>query len=78
MFLRYGYALNRVWDVSESGLEPMSHFTYWKCADIWINEGVGVNQRAMQDIQRAFLNGVTIWNDPTEVGKVSIYDNEPA
>ena len=78
MFLRYGYALNRVWDVSESGLELMSHFTYWKCADIWINEGVGVNQRAMQDIQRAFLNGVTIWNDPTEVGKVSIYDNEPA
>ena len=78
MFLRYGYALNRVWDVSESGLELMSHFTYWKCADIWINEGVGVNQRAMQDIQRAFLNGVTIWNEPTEVGKVSIYDNEPA
>ena len=78
MFLRYGYALNRVWDVSVSGLELMSHFTYWKCADIWINEGVGVNQRAMQDIQRAFLNGVTIWNEPTEVGKVSIYDNEPA
>lgn len=78
MFLRYGYALNRVWDVSETGLELMSHFTYWKCADIWINEGVGVNQRAMQDIQRVFLNGVTIWNEPTEVGKVSIYDNEPA
>lgn len=78
MFLRYGYALNRVWDVSVSGLELMSHFTYWKCADIWINEGIGVNQGAMNDIKRAFLDGVTIWRKPDEVGKVSIYDNQPA
>lgn len=77
MFLRYGYALNRVWDVSVSGLELMSHFTYWKCADIWLNEGIGVNQGAMNDIKRAFLDGVTIWREPDEVGKVSIYDNQP-
>lgn len=75
LMLRYGYALNQVWNVSDSGLMLMKHFTYWKASDLWINEGEGVNQGAQGDIQRAFENGVTVWNDPNMIGKVSIYDN---
>lgn len=75
LMLRYGYALNQVVNVQNTGLCCMANFTYWKAADIWINEGEGVNQNAQRDIQRAFENGVTVWKDPNKVGKVSIYDN---
>lgn len=75
LMLRYGYALNQVWNVNDSGLLLMKHFTYWKASDIWINEGDGVNQDAQSDIQSAFESGVTVWSNPNEIGKVSIYDN---
>lgn len=75
LMLRYGYALNQVWNVSESGLNLMKYFTYWKAPDMFINEGSGVNQGAQKDIQSAFENGVTVWSDPDLIGKVSIYDN---
>lgn len=75
MMLRYGYSLNEVWNVNDSGLCLMKHYTYWKASDLWINEGEGVNQNAQRDIQRAFMQGVTVWNDPEKIGKVSIYDN---
>lgn len=75
LMLRYGYALNQVWNVENSGLLLMKHFTYWKASDIWINEGEGVNQDAQRDIQSAFESGVTIWNNPEDIGKVSIYAN---
>lgn len=75
LMLRYGYAFNQVWDMETTSLTMMKHFTYWKATDIWINQGEGVNGDAQRDIQRAFENGVTIWNNPDEIGKVSIYDN---
>lgn len=75
LMLRYGYALNQVWDVNASGLCLMKHYTYWKASDLWINEGEGVNQNAQRDIQKAFLKGVTVWDNPEDIGKVSIYDN---
>ena len=75
LMLRYGYALNQVWDIGNSGLTLMKYFTYWKASDIWINEGAGVNQGAQQDIKSAFENGVTVWDNPDKIGKVSIYDN---
>ena len=75
LMLRFGYSLNQVWNVTDSGLNLMKHFTYWEAADIWINEGEGVNQDAQSDIQSAFERGVTVWANPNEIGKVSIYDN---
>ena len=75
LMLRYGYALNQVWNIDESGLTLMKHYTYWKASNIWINEGEGVNQDAQADIQAAFERGVTVWNNPDDIGKVSIYDN---
>lgn len=76
VMLRYGYMLNQIWDMHTHSLTPMKHFSFWKANEIWVNTGSGVNQDAQNDIKEAFLNGVTIWSNPEEIGKVSIYDNQ--
>ena len=75
-FLRYGYALNQVWDVEESGLCPMSHFCYWKAEDIWVDDRQSSNNAVQSLITNMFLRGVTIWKNPEEVGRVDIHDNK--
>lgn len=75
MFARYGYALNQLWDVRESGLKLMKHFTYWKASDIWVDDRQSSNNAVNRSIEAMFMNGVTIWNNPDEIGRVSIYAN---
>lgn len=75
MFARYGYALNQNWDVATSGLKLMRHFTYWKCADIWVDDRKSSNNMVQNFITKMFLQGVTVWNNPNEIGRVNIYDN---
>jgi hypothetical protein len=75
MMLRFGYALNQNWDVEASGLKIMKHFTYWKAQDVWVNNGSGVTNTAQYAIQNILERGVTVWNDPDEIGKVGIYGN---
>lgn len=75
MMLRFGYALNQNWDVEASGLKIMKHFTYWKAQDVWVNDGSGVTNTARYAIQSILERGVTVWNDPDEIGKVGIYGN---
>lgn len=73
-FLRYGYALHRAWDMS-NGFHYGKHFTFWKAEDIWINEGNGLSGNAVNIIGEILLKGVTVWKNPEEIGKISIYDN---
>jgi len=73
-FLRFGYALHRVWDMSQ-GFNYMKYFTFWKAEDIWVNDGTGVANIATNTISDILLKGVTVWSDPTKIGMVSIYDN---
>lgn len=75
IFARYGYTLNQIWDVGTSGLKLMNHFTYWKAADIWVDDREASNNSVNTFIRNMFLNGVTVWNDPTEIGKVNVYTN---
>jgi hypothetical protein len=75
MFARYGYALNQNWDVANSGLKLMRHFTYWKCTDIWVDDRKSSNNVVQNFITKMFLQGVTVWNNPNEIGRVNIYDN---
>lgn len=75
-FLRYGYALNQVWNVEESGLCPMPHFCYWRAADIWVDDRASSNNVVQEIMTAIFTKGVTVWKNPTEIGKVSIYDNK--
>lgn len=74
-FARYGYALNQVWDVARSGLTLMKHFTYWKASDIWVDDRQSSNNSVNRVIENMFLNGVTVWSNPEEIGRVSIYAN---
>ena len=75
MFARFGYALNQIWDVKSSGLKLMNHFTYWKASDIWVDDRASANNNVENFITNIFLQGVTIWNNPDEIGRVNIYDN---
>lgn len=74
-FARFGYTLNQVWDVATSGLKLMRHFTYWKAAEIWVDDRQSSNNAVNTFIHNMFLNGVTVWNDPTEIGRINVYDN---
>lgn len=73
-FLRFGYALHRVWDMSD-GFNYCNHFTFWKAEDIWINDGTGVANAATKAIGDILLKGVTVWSNPDEIGTVGIYNN---
>lgn len=75
IFARYGYTLNQVWNVQETGLNLMKHFTYWKAAEIWVNDRKSSNNAINNFIHTLFINGVTVWNDPTEIGRINVYDN---
>jgi hypothetical protein len=73
-FLRFGYALHRIWDMTQ-GFNYMRYFTFWKAEDVWVNDGTGVANIATNTIADILLKGVTVWSDPTKIGLVSIYDN---
>lgn len=73
-FLRYGYALHRVWDMS-NGFHYGKYFTFWKAEDLWINEGTGIAGNAVNIIGQILMKGVTVWRNPEKIGQVSIYDN---
>lgn len=72
-FVRFGYALNQIWEVEELCL--MNHFTYWKAKDCWVYEKCETNDSAQRSITAIFQNGVTVWKDPNEIGRVNPYDN---
>lgn len=72
-FTRYGYALNQVWDVSD--LRIMKHFTYWKAKDCWVYDKCETSDLAQTAISVIFKQGVTVWSDPSEIGRVNPYDN---
>lgn len=72
-FLRYGYQLGQVWDVTTWQL--MKHFTYWKAADLWLSCDRAGIEDAGNAIEAILTNGTTVWGTPDEIGRVSIYDN---
>lgn len=72
-FLRYGYALNRQWEMAE--WQVMRYFTYWKCSEVWCSGTGNAIEGAQQAIKDIMVNGVTVWGDPDKIGKVGIYDN---
>ena len=72
-FLRYGYMLNRY--VQPTKMQMMNHFSYWQSQDLTIIPSPGVIKDAIIDIKQRFAAGITIWNKPSDIGKVTIYDN---
>lgn len=70
--LRYGIASNKLYN--RPSLTPCKHFTYWQTTDIWTLCPLAQNEQ-LQTIRNIFSSGVTIWNNPEEVGGDFVYDN---
>ena len=63
--LRYGIASNKLYN--RPSLTPCNHFTYWQAGDVWLTNNLAGND-ALDTIRERFVDGVTIWNDPDEIG----------
>lgn len=63
--LRYGIASNKLYN--EPSLTPCQHFTYWQAEDVWLTNNLAGND-AVDTIRERLTDGVTIWNDPNEIG----------
>lgn len=63
--LRYGIASNKLY--SRPNLTPCNHFAYWQAADVWLTNNLAGND-ALDAIRERLTDGVTIWNDPDEIG----------
>lgn len=72
-FLKYGYAYPT--EVINPDLLVMSKFSYWKFSDIVI-VGESINESNKSILRNMFMEGVTIYGDPDDINKASIYDNE--
>ena len=73
--LRYGYTVHRVWNIEDKDFCKMEKFTFWKAEDIWITNNDKTADKVSDVLMRAFLDGVTVWTNPDEIGSVSIYNN---
>lgn len=72
-FARYGYTLMREWSMER--MQVMRHFTYWKCTEVWCSGAGDVVEGAQAAVKDILIKGVTVWDNPEEIGRVSIYDN---
>lgn len=63
--LRYGIASNKFYNRPD--LTACRHYTYWRADDVWLTNDTAPND-ALDAIRDRFAAGVTIWNDPTEIG----------
>lgn len=71
--LRYGYALSQ--NVRVSSFNVMPKFSYWQASDLWLVSRTGVSEAQQEIIKGILKQGTTVWRDPDDIGKVSIYDN---
>ena len=63
--LRYGIASNKLYN--NPNLTPCNHFTYWQAEDVWLINNLAGND-ALDTMRERLTDGVTIWNDPDEIG----------
>ena len=72
-FLRYGYEYERQW-AFDGNWNIGKYFTYWKLKDFWVSN-LNVPDMYMDKLRFFLFGGVTVWHDPADIGKVTIYDN---
>lgn len=72
-FARYGYTLMREWDMHD--MQIMKHFTFWKCTEVWCSGNGNALEDAQNAVKDILIRGVTVWDTPEDIGRVSIYDN---
>ena len=72
-FLRYGYMLDRQWPF-DGNWNVGKYFTYWKLKDFWV-QNLNVPDMYMDKLRFFLFGGVTIWRNPDDIGKITVYDN---
>lgn len=71
-FLRYGYAANRMYDMTRLSL--YSKFTYWQTGEVMFKQVA--NAHIMNRVKAMFNAGVTVWRKMSDIGTFCIYENE--
>lgn len=71
-FLRYGYNYGKQWKFTNWNIGK--YFTYWKLKDFSV-VNLDIPDLYADKLRFFLLGGVTVWNNPDYIGKVSIYDN---
>ena len=71
--LRYGYSASQ--NVRISSLNVMPKFSYWQASDLWLVSNSGVSEAQQEIIKGILKQGTTVWRNPDDIGKVSIYGN---
>lgn len=72
-FLRYGYMLDRYWTFN-GNWNIGKYFTYWKLRDFWVTD-LNVPDMYMDKLRFFLFGGVTVWKNPSDIGKKTIYEN---
>lgn len=75
-WLRYGYAINRFVRFDDLPVKCMSKFTYWKMKEL-VFASAHVPEGFKQTMRGIFEKGVTLWNDPDDIGNIDISTNTP-
>ncbi len=74
-WLRYGYYIQRFLVPPES-LMCMRKFTYWKMHELYIRSSTCPEEFRLT-IKGIFEKGVTVWENPDDIGVTDYADNEP-
>ena len=72
-FLRYGYMLEKFWEFN-GNWNVGKYFTYWKLRDFWVTN-LNVPDMYMDRLRFFLFGGVTVWRNPDDIGRRTIYDN---
>lgn len=73
-FLRYGYRYEGNWDITT--LNVMPKFSYWQTGELWFDTRTTILENGRQSIRGMFGNGVTVWRNPEDIGRIGIHDNK--
>ena len=74
-WLRYGYACRRFMQPPQN-LQCMDHATYWKTKECYL-DSAQADEGAKQVIRGIMEKGVTVYNDPSDIGRLDFADNKP-
>lgn len=74
-WLRYGYKVNRFGRMPENFM-VCENFTYWKLRETYITSSA-CPETFKQTLRGIFEKGVTVWNNPADIGQIDIADNAP-
>ena len=74
-WLRYGYYVQRFLKPPTSW-QTMEHFTFWKMHELYIRSSTCPEEFKLA-IKGIFEKGVTVWNNPDDIGAIDYADNNP-